>query len=189
LVAPASHPAVFLDRDGVLNAARVLNGVPHPPATSAELRLLPHVAATCRQLREAGLRLIVVTNQPDIARGTTTREAVDMINSALRSRVPLDDVIVCPHDDADDCPCRKPRPGMLLAASERHHIDRSRSVMIGDRWRDIAAGHAAGVATVFIDRGYNERPPDDPDLVVRGLHEATSFILIRSETRTLKTCQ
>jgi D-glycero-D-manno-heptose 1,7-bisphosphate phosphatase len=176
----ARHPAVFLDRDGVLNEVRLVDGVPHPPSCPSELELLPLVVEACHSLHDAGVRLVVVTNQPDIARGITTRAAVDEINDELRRLLPLADVVVCPHDDADGCTCRKPLPGMIVNAAEVHGLALSRSVMVGDRWRDIAAGRAAGVATVFVDRNYDERRPTGHDLTVRGLHEATSFILNRA---------
>ena len=173
-------PAAFLDRDGVLNEVRLVNGVPHPPSSPSELRLLPHVAEACRTLDEAGIRLIVVTNQPDIARGTTTRSEVDSFNDELRHLLPLTDVMVCPHDDGDGCGCRKPLPGMILDAALAHGLALDRSVMVGDRWRDVAAGQAAGVATVFVDHDYDERRPTGHDLTVQGLHEAIPFILNRA---------
>ena len=173
----AGVPAAFLDRDGVLNDVHLVYGVPHPPSSPSELELLPLVIEACQTLHAAGIRLVVVTNQPDIARGTTTRAAVDEINDELRRVLPLTDVVVCPHDDTDGCGCRKPRPGMILDAAAKHGIALGRSVMVGDRWRDIAAGRAAGVANVFVDHNYDERRPIGHDLTVRGLHEATSFIL------------
>jgi D-glycero-D-manno-heptose 1,7-bisphosphate phosphatase len=169
--------AVFLDRDGVLNRARVIDGVPHPPASIAELEILPGVIEACDLLRQAGFRLIVVTNQPDIARGRQTREAVDRINHALRREVAVDDLFMCVHDDGDDCACRKPRPGMLIAAARAHGLDLSRCVMAGDRDRDIAAGRAAGCLTVFIDQKYG-RPPDPPaDFTAGSLRAAADWII------------
>jgi len=177
---PAGRRAVFLDRDGVLNRANVVDGKPLPPASVDELELLPGVGQACRELHEAGLLLIVVTNQPDVARGTQTMEAVEALNRELSSRLPLDEVRVCPHDDADRCQCRKPAPGLLLDAAHDWGIDLENSVMVGDRWRDVEAGRRAGCKTVFIDSGYSERPPEAPDLTVRGLGEAVHWILERS---------
>jgi D-glycero-D-manno-heptose 1,7-bisphosphate phosphatase len=168
--------AVFLDRDGVLNRALVRNGVPHPPRDLDELELLPGVAEATRQLSADGWLLVVVTNQPDIARGTTTAGAVDALHRALAARLPLDDVRVCPHDDADGCACRKPAPGLLLASARDHGIDLPGSVMVGDRWRDIEAGRRAGTRTVYLRAGYDERPPDGHDLVVTSLLEAVPWI-------------
>ena len=174
--APARR-AAFLDRDGVLNRARVVDGVPHPPASVEELELLPGVEVACRRLHDAGLMLIVVSNQPDVARGTQTMATVEALNRELAGRLPLDEIRVCPHDDADACDCRKPAPGMLLDAAREHEIDLAKSVMVGDRRRDVEAGKRAGCRTVFIDAGYSERPPEAPDLTVRELGEAVPWIL------------
>jgi D-glycero-D-manno-heptose 1,7-bisphosphate phosphatase len=178
--AAGAKRAVFLDRDGVLNRARLVDGVPRPPGSVEELELLPGVEDACRILHEAGLLLIVVSNQPDVARGTQTIGAVEEINRELSARLPLDEIRICPHDDADECECRKPRPGMLLDSASEHGIDLAGSVMVGDRWRDVEAGRRAGCMTVFIDSGYPERPPEEPDLAVRGLGEAVPWILERS---------
>ena len=117
------RPAVFLDRDGVLNDSVVRDGVPRPPKSVAEFRLLPGVVDACASLRAAGFALVVVTNQPDIARGTQTREVVDAMNARLAELIEMDEICVCPHDDVDDCACRKPRPGMLLDAGRRLSLE------------------------------------------------------------------
>jgi D-glycero-D-manno-heptose 1,7-bisphosphate phosphatase len=176
-VTEARRAAVFLDRDGVLNVAPVRDGRPHPPATVDELRLLPGVGEACRKMKEAGLVLVVVTNQPDVARGATDVARVDAINDALRARLPIDEIAVCPHDDADHCSCRKPKPGLLVESATRWHVDLAASVLVGDRWRDVEAGRAAGTVTVFVDRGYDEARPVKPDLVVSELMDAVPFIL------------
>ena len=175
--------AVFLDRDGVLNAAVVRGGVPYPPGDVADVRVLPGVEEACSRLRAAGFELVVVTNQPDIARGTQTLEAVERMNDALLAALPLDEVVVCPHDDADGCACRKPKPGMLLAAARRRGIDLAASFMVGDRWRDVEAGLRAGCRTVFVDRGYHERRVQ-PDVSVSDLGEAAVWILETDERTT-----
>jgi D-glycero-D-manno-heptose 1,7-bisphosphate phosphatase len=172
--------AVFLDRDGVLNAAVVRNGRPYPPASVEEVEILPGVEEACTRLRGAGFDLVVVTNQPDVARGTQTLEAVRRVNDALLAALPLDEVVICPHDDADDCDCRKPKPGMLVQAAERRGIDLSASFMVGDRWRDVEAGIRAGCRTLFIDRGYDERSVQ-ADVNVADLSEAAVWILQRDD--------
>jgi D-glycero-D-manno-heptose 1,7-bisphosphate phosphatase len=169
--------AVFLDRDGVLNHSPIQDGKPVSPRGVDDVEILPGVREACERLRAAGFMLIVVTNQPEIARGTLTREAVDAVNGYLADRLPLDEIVICPHDDGDDCDCRKPKPGMLLDAAHRHHLDVRKSYLVGDRWRDVGAGEAAGCTTVFIDRGYDERQPESPDAVVHDLPEAASWIL------------
>jgi len=179
-VTASPRRAVFLDRDGVLNRSRVVDGVPRPPASVAELDLEPGTRDVCDRLHGAGLLLIVVSNQPDVARGTLTIETVEELNRELRARLPLDDVRICPHDDADRCACRKPEPGMLIDAAADWGIELRRSFMVGDRWRDIEAGQRAGCRTVFVDRGYPERGPEGQDLTVGQLEEAVPWILDRA---------
>jgi D-glycero-D-manno-heptose 1,7-bisphosphate phosphatase len=174
-----NRSAVFLDRDGVINVAAVRDGRPYPPTSVAELTILPGVSAALTELKRAGYALVVVTNQPDVARGAQTRAAIDAIHARLRIELPVDALYCCFHDDADDCACRKPRPGSLLVAARELSLDLGASFMVGDRWRDIEAGRRAGCAAIFIDRGYHERRPDDPDAVVGSLPEAVDWILNR----------
>jgi len=172
-----SSPAVFLDRDGVINAAVVRGGKPYPPASAAELEILPGVAEALAALRRAGYALVVVTNQPDVARGAQTRAAVDAIHARLAAELPLDAIRACFHDDADRCACRKPAPGLLLDAARELELDLAASVMVGDRWRDIEAGRAAGCRTVFINHHYAERQPAEFDVELGSLAEAAGWIL------------
>jgi D-sedoheptulose 7-phosphate isomerase len=170
--------AVFLDRDGVINRAFVRDGKPFPPSTLQELEILPGVPEALHELKQHGYELLVVTNQPDVARGTQSQQTIEAMHQALRARLPLDDVLVCYHTDQDKCDCRKPMPGMLLEAARKHNIDLAASFMVGDRWRDIEAGYNAGCKTILIDYGYSERPPDrGPDLRVGSLREAADWII------------
>ena len=171
------HRAVFLDRDGVLNRALVREGRPYPPANLDGLELLPSVAEACDALHKAGFLLIVVTNQPDVARGTQQRQVVEAINQALSEQLPVDDIRVCYHDDMDHCPCRKPKPGLLLDAARDWEIDLSASFMVGDRWKDVEAGRRAGCRSIFIDNKYSEEELACPDHRVGSLIEAVSLIL------------
>jgi D-sedoheptulose 7-phosphate isomerase len=173
-----SRAAIFLDRDGVLNRAYVRDGKPFPPPGQKELEILPDVASSLRDLKSHGFALYVITNQPDVARGTLTVDTVEAMHSQLRSSLPIDDIFVCYHDDKDDCACRKPKPGLLFEAQRKHNIDLSRSFVIGDRWRDIDAGHNAGCKTILIDYGYRERKPaHPPDATARSLREAADWIM------------
>ena len=169
--------AVFLDRDGVINRAIVRNGKPYPPATLEAVEILPGVADGLALLRHEGFRLVVVTNQPDIARARQGRDVVDAIHARLASLLPIDEFRVCPHDDGDGCACRKPKPGLLEEAARAGGIDLSASFMVGDRWRDVEAGRAAGCRTVFIDYDYNERHPHGSDAIVRSFAAAVDWIL------------
>lgn len=169
--------AVFLDRDGVINRAPVRNGKPYPPKNLDEMEILPGVATALAELRAAGYLLIVVTNQPDVARGTTSQESVEAINNDLAARLPIDEFRTCYHDNNDGCDCRKPLPGALLAAAAEHGITLATSYMVGDRWRDTEAGSKAGCKTIFIDYGYDEQQPASVDFTVRSLVEAADIIL------------
>jgi D-glycero-D-manno-heptose 1,7-bisphosphate phosphatase len=169
--------AVFLDRDGVINRAIVRDGKPYPPASLAELEILPGVHEALQKLHDANYLLVVVTNQPDVARGTSKREDIELMNAFLSSQLPIDDFKTCYHDNADECNCRKPLPGALMEAAQEHDIDLSKSFMVGDRWRDIEAGASAGCKTFFINYRYAEQKPDAPDFIVSSLLEAKKIIL------------
>jgi D-glycero-D-manno-heptose 1,7-bisphosphate phosphatase len=143
----------------------------------AELELLPGVVAACGKLREAGFKLVMVTNQPDVARGLVTADEVGAMNARVATQLDLDLVRVCLHDEADGCACRKPRPGMLVSAAEELGVTLAASVMVGDRWRDVESGRRAGCWTVFIDQGYAERQPEEFDLRVSSLAECVEWIL------------
>jgi D-glycero-D-manno-heptose 1,7-bisphosphate phosphatase len=171
------HRAVFLDRDGVLNRAIINNGVPFPPSTLGDFEILPGVIKACNRLKAAGFLLIVVTNQPDVARGKQPREVVEAINNTLRTQIPLNDIRVCYHDDLDGCNCRKPQPGMLLEAAQDWQIDLANSFMVGDRWKDIEAGRRAGCKTILINYGYAGTLNIKPDHNVGSLKEAAALIL------------
>ncbi len=171
--------AVFLDRDGVLNEAVVRDGRPYPPDSLQTLRLCDGVAEGLSALHGAGYRLIVVTNQPDVARGTQRRSVVEEINQSLARRLGLTAVYACYHDNGDECACRKPRAGMLTRAAEEHGIDLRRSYMVGDRWGDVAAGAAAGCETLLNDMPYSQCHRCTPDHKVADLAEAADVILRR----------
>lgn len=172
--------AVFLDRDGVINQAIIRAGRPYPPAGVHETFVVADAPSSLARLKERGFLLLVVTNQPDVARQTLRPETLGEIHSFLSSQLPLDDFFVCLHDDSDNCDCRKPLPGMLLKAATKHRLDLTGSYLIGDRWRDIEAGAAAGCRTVLIDYKYNEKAPaNGPDASVSSLSEAVDWIVRR----------
>jgi len=175
-----AKPAVFLDRDGVLNEAIVRNGKPYPPWDVTELVITRGARAALDELQRQGFLRIVVTNQPDVARGKTTRTKVDQINAQLAAVLPLDAIEVCEHDDEQQCDCRKPKPGMILHAGETFGVDLSRSFIVGDRWRDIEAGRRAGCRTILIGDGYGETFPYAPTIKLASLPGAASWIIQQS---------
>jgi D-glycero-D-manno-heptose 1,7-bisphosphate phosphatase len=155
--------AVFLDRDGVINANMERDGRPVAPTCLAEFYILAGVEHATRRLKAAGFLLVVVTNQPDVANGLTPKAIVEAMHTKVRSRLPVDDVAVCYHADGDDCACHKPKPGMIFNAAQKHGIDLAASYLVGDRWRDVQAGRAAGCHTIFVDYGYPQDQPTTPD--------------------------
>lgn len=170
--------AIFLDRDGVLNRPVIREGRPVPPDTLAAFELLPGVAEACRLFKEACFLLVVVTNQPDVGRGTQSRTTVEAMHVKLCAWLPIDRIEVC-YDSGDELSSldRKPKPGMLLRAARELGIDLSRSYMVGDRWRDIDCGHAAGCTTIWIRSNYRESLRKPPHHTVGSLLEAAQLIV------------
>lgn len=170
---------MFLDRDGTLNAAVVRGGKPYPPASADEFALLPGVPEGCARLKAAGLPLVVVTNQPDVGRGTQTRAAVEAIHAKISELLPIDRIEVS-YDSGHEhppSPFRKPAPGLLLRAAQELELDLTHSWMVGDRWRDIDCGRSAGCRTIFIAQGYAESLRAQPDFTVHSFTEAVDIIL------------
>jgi D-glycero-D-manno-heptose 1,7-bisphosphate phosphatase len=174
----AGRPTVFLDRDGTLNVQVIKEGRPYPPASVDAFTLLPDVQDACRALSAAGYQLIVVTNQPDVGRGTQLQSAVEAMHVQLRLWVPeIVHVEAC--YDGGDTPSRrrKPEPGMLLDCAQQFGVDLAASWMIGDRWRDVDCGKRAGVRTILIDCGYTEALRSLPDFTVKTFAEAARIVL------------
>lgn len=169
--------AIFLDRDGILNRPIIREGKPFPPARVEEVEIYGGLRKQLQRLKDHGFIIIVVTNQPDVARGTTSKATVEEINGLIAREIPaIDRFLICFHDSSDGCDCRKPQPGMLLAGAKEFDIDLQRSYMIGDRRGDIEAGVSAGTRTIFVDRAYRELPPAHYDYKVSSTNEALTII-------------
>ena len=166
--------AVFLDRDGVIIRTDLRDGKPYAITALEALEIFAGAADAIDRLKDAGFKIIVVSNQPGVAAGKVTRDVVEAVNAELLGKLAIDEIRIC-YDSAQ--PCYKPKPGMLLEAAGEHDINLDRSYMVGDRWRDIGAGKAAGCVTVFIDCEYREQAPDSPDHIVRDIGEAADLIL------------
>ncbi|MGO9768532.1 MAG: D-glycero-alpha-D-manno-heptose-1,7-bisphosphate 7-phosphatase [Roseiarcus sp.] len=174
---PRSCRAVFLDRDGVLVVPRFRDGRSFAPRTLAQFAIYEDAPRCVRQLKDAGFKLVVVSNQPDVGAGLVSREVVEEMNVRLCRLMPLDAIKVCYHTKEQRCACRKPLPGLLLEAAAEMGIDLSASIMVGDRASDIEAGAMAGCRTAFVDLGYTaEARPANPDKVAASLGEATDWI-------------
>lgn len=172
-----SRRAVFLDRDGVLNAVVHRGDVVSSPRTVDELQIVPDAPAALSRLRDAGFRLFVVTNQPDVSRGKMTADALETIHRRLAAALPVEAISACLHDNADNCACRKPKPGLLLDLAARRDLDLADSWMVGDQDRDIDCGRAAGVRTVLLDRDYNSGVGAAADATTSTLSQAVDAIL------------
>lgn len=168
--------AIFLDRDGVLNRSVLLEGVPKPPISVDGVEILEGVIEAIQILKSCNLVPIVVTNQPDVARGQITKFTVNEINAHIGSFVGIENFYTCFHDDNDFCNCRKPAPGLLIQAAHDLDLDLNGSFMVGDRWRDITAGQSVGCQTYFIDYSYPGRTPNVPFRRVSSLLEAAEHI-------------
>ena len=169
--------AVFLDRDGVINRSTVKAGKPYAPRRLSEFRLLPGVPQAVADLKAAGFLVIVVTNQPDVGHGLIARQTLDAMHARLRAKVAVDGIMVCPHKQDAGCTCRKPKPGLIRKAMRQYGIEPSLSYMVGDRGSDVVAGHAAGLYTILIDRGYAETITSAPEFAARSLRKAAMHII------------
>jgi len=176
-ISRASRCAVFLDRDGVINRSEVRDGKPYAPRRLQDFRLLPGVVSAIHDLKQAGLLVIVVTNQPDIDNGLVDAAVVDAMHEKLRQVSSIDDVLVCPHRQDAGCRCRKPRPGMLIKAAEKWKINLKKSFVVGDRWGDIVAGQEAGCYNIFINRHYKETRQINADSRAASLPAAARLIV------------
>lgn len=170
--------AVFLDRDGVIIRTDIRDGKPYAITSLEALDILEGVENAIQRFKEAGFMTIVVSNQPDVAAGKVSLEDVEAMNRMLMEKLAIDDIKVCYDSTAS---CYKPNPGMLVEAAKEHEISLEESYMIGDRWRDVGAGKAAGCYTVFIDCGYTEHLTDTPDAIVSSITEAADLILSREQ--------
>lgn len=171
------NKAVFLDRDGVVNEAIVRNGVPFSPKSMREVEIIEDVKECIIRLEKLEFQIVVVTNQPDIARKKTSLSRVNEIHDLIKKATGIKNFFICPHDDRDSCQCRKPKSGLLVQAAKLLKIDLERSYIIGDRWKDIEAGQNVGCKGIFINRNYSEKPPKLPYTEVKSLSEATNIIV------------
>ena len=169
--------AVFLDRDGVINKAIIIDGKPYPPPNLDAVEILSEVKESMEALQNSNWMIFVVTNQPDVARGKISKEEVEKINNHLKNLLPIDELYTCYHDNNDFCDCRKPKAGVLTSVAKNNNIDLNNSYMIGDRWSDIEAGNRAGCKTFFIDYSYNEKKPSNYTFHVKSLKQAVDIIL------------
>jgi len=169
------NKAIFLDRDGVINKVFLSNGKPFSPRRFSEFELFPEVENALSSFKEVGFLNIVITNQPDIARGFLKWKELEKMHFLVRERLPIDDILICPHSDEDNCLCRKPKPWMLLVAAKKWNISLKEFFFIGDTWKDTMAGKKAGCKTILIDAPYNQGV--DCNYRVKDLSKAVEIII------------
>jgi D-glycero-D-manno-heptose 1,7-bisphosphate phosphatase len=172
----ARRQAIFLDRDGVLIRSALRDGRPVAVTCADEVEILDGVEEACSAFAKLGFLLVMITNQPDIARKCISEKFVHDTNSRLKRLLALDAVELCPHDDGDGCDCRKPKPGLITRAAQRLSINLTSSIVVGDRWRDIEAGKRAGCRTILVDWGHDEDKGVKPDHIVTSLLDAVELI-------------
>ena len=141
---------VFIERDGILNAVRVERQHQVSPLTVEEFRLNEAIVPLLNKPKSQGLLLIATTNQPGLSRGYQSRRELERMHDLLRRALPIDDIFICPHDEIDRCPCRKPKPGLLVEAAFKWHLDLDRSFVISDKWQDAEAAHTAGCTSLLL---------------------------------------
>lgn len=168
--------AIFLDRDGIINSSVVKEGKPYPPASVVEVQFITGVRECLLKFAKKGFLIFIITNQPDVARGTKNIEEIEKIHHLIKEQFPVDEIFACYHDDEDHCTCRKPGIGFFLQAQRDYAIDLTQSYMVGDRWRDIDAGKNAGCTTIFVDYGYNEKLKQQPDFIIQEPAEMIQYI-------------
>jgi D-glycero-D-manno-heptose 1,7-bisphosphate phosphatase len=174
LMLRSTNSAVFLDRDGGLNETTVLNGKPDWPLDLREVVITPGTLAALEALKREEFLVIVVTNQPDVARGKASRADIDKVNAQLSATLPLDAIEAWEHDDNAQCDCGKPKPGMILRARDKFYLELGSSFIVGDRWRDTEAGRRASCRTALIGDGHGEAFPYAPTLKLASLPGAAS---------------
>ncbi|MEE9614154.1 MAG: D-glycero-beta-D-manno-heptose 1,7-bisphosphate 7-phosphatase [Thermodesulfobacteriota bacterium] len=175
--------AVFLDRDGTINED---SGYISDPD---DLKLLPGAAGAIKRLNDAGVPVIVITNQSGVGRGYYTEDDVRAVNRRMTELLGLegaevDGIYYCPHRPEDDCGCRKPATGLLDAAARERGVELARSFMVGDKASDVGAAKAAGVKSVFVLTGHGRAERDRleekgpaPDFVAEDIGEAVGWIM------------
>ena len=168
------RPAAFLDRDGVINRAKLIDDIPCPPRSLGEVEILPGALSAINMVIDKGYIPVVITNQPDIARGLILEAQVNEINRHIGILTGIINFYVCGHDDSDLCNCRKPKPGMIKKACSELNLDIEKSFLVGDRWKDIAAGQEMNLKSYFIDYSYKETLPKLPFTRVSSLLEAVA---------------
>ena len=165
------NSAIFLDRDGVINYSIMRDNKPYAPLNLSELKIIPEIKFVVDFFKQKKFKVFVITNQPDVARGKVSKDEIEKINESIQSQLSIDEIFTCYHDNQDQCECRKPKPGAFMTLSQKYNIDLTKSIMVGDRAKDIEAAKNANCPSVFIDYSYNELKPTDQNYTVDSVNE------------------
>ena len=171
------NKAVFLDRDGVINKPIIIDGKCYAPRLLKDFKIFPKVKSDIKKLKNRGFKVFVITNQPDIGNKLLKKKTLYEMHSLLKAKVSIDKIYCCTHIRSDRCKCRKPKPGMIIKASNESKINLKESYMVGDRKIDIDAGLKAGCKTIFVNNNYYEKRPTKQEKTVKSLHAAVKYIL------------
>jgi len=171
------NKCVFLDRDGVINLPIVINKKPYSPRRIEEFIFTSEIKNLISKVVNHGYKVIVITNQPDIASGDLSESLLNYFHQRIIDEMLVDDIFVCKHLSSDNCNCRKPKPGLILEAALKHKINLKESFFIGDRWKDVDAANNVECHSIFIDYGYREKLKTVPKNCVKNLNAAFEVIL------------
>ena len=169
--------AIFLDRDGVLSKTLLINGKSFAPRNLKDFKLFFDAAESTKKLKSAGFMVFVVTNQPDVGRKLISKKVLKKMHDKLKKKTKVDAIYTCTHSQNMNCYCRKPKPGMILEAAKKYKINLKNSFMIGDRPSDITAGQKANCRSIFLDKKYFEKNPENQEATFTNLAQATNYIL------------
>jgi len=170
------NKAIFIDRDGVINRVIMRDGKPSSPWKLEEFEILPDVKECLKAFKKMGFLNIIFTSQPDISRGSLKMEELKKMHKVISETLLVDEIKFCPHDDKDNCSCRKPKPGLILDAVKKWSIDLDKSYVVGDSWKDIGAGKSAGCKTFLLRREYNKNYQKDYDFEISNLKQMVEII-------------
>ena len=167
---------IFFERDGILNQVRVEHQHQVIPLTLEEFRVNETFAPLLNKLKAGGFLLIAATNQPGLSRGYQSRRELDRMHELLRRKLPLDDILVCPHDETDRCPCHKPKPGLLVEAAFKWHLDLDRSFVVSEKWQDAEAARTVGCISLllnspWIGKGHHDFVLPDLEAIVAKIQQ------------------
>jgi len=166
---------IFFDRDGVINEIVLRGSLVSAPREFEEFHIREDFSSFYQNLPPA-LNLFVVSNQPDVARGLLPIKVLEQMHNRLQSEFAFKEIIYCMHDNEANCECRKPKPGMISDLMNKYKLTTKTAIIIGDSEKDILAGKAAGIKTVYLKQDYNPTPRCNPDFVISKLSDMLKIV-------------